>query len=243
MQCLQQIRAAFQTKILAQHPGLGADAIEPYSRLMCRHALRLAAQDADAIESDPDRRHEHDVMKAIFAEEMDALRDALPHVANRLEAQTGDDKRRATLLAIQTMDAFINGGNRTPPLSLKAIRARVDVGSYLLSQWDRHDKELPAYRYWQHRLMVWLLVGEFEAPGVLSPFAPEHPEHTAEMCEQLFSVEIAALKDLTEAKLRRAVQRSDTEARAMTEMEAVLDALQRQFVGDALEPPADWLAQ
>ena len=102
MQRLQQIRAAFQTKILAQHPGLGVDAIEPYCRLMCRHALRLVAQDVDAMESDLDQRYEHDVMNAIFAEEMDTLRDVLPHVADRLEAQTGGDKRRATLLAIRT---------------------------------------------------------------------------------------------------------------------------------------------
>ena len=91
--------------------------------------------------------------------------------------------------------------------------------------------------------MVWLLAGAFEAPGLLSPFEPEHPEHTAEMCEQVFSVEIAALKDVVKAKLSRAVHRRDTEARAMTKMEAVLDALQQEFVGDQPEPPVDWLAR
>jgi hypothetical protein len=134
MRRLAKIRSAIQAKILAQYPQLNEEAIEPYCRLMCRHVLSLAAQDADAFDADPALGHECRVLEASFAEEMAALRDVLPEVLDALDAQAGDDDSRVEPLAIQTMEAFINGEVQPTPLSLEAIRARVDAGTYLLSR-------------------------------------------------------------------------------------------------------------
>jgi hypothetical protein len=240
MQRLAQIRAAIQSKILGQYPELSADAIEPYCRLMCRRALALAAKDADAIEGDPELKREHDLMRVTLAEEADALRNALPEVIEDIKSHAGDDHLPIPRLAIQVMETFINGGLGTPPLSLEAIRARVDTGSYLISRWGDREEELPAYTYWQHRLMVWFLAMEFDAPGMLNPYDPEHPEHKAEFCENMFRVEIAALRRLIDQTARRVIKISASDERNMRRSMAVLDELQRQFVGDRPEPPADW---
>ena len=239
MQRLKQIRAAIQAKILAQYPGLSADATEPYCRLICRRALSLAARDADALEANPELRHERDVLVATFADEMAALKAAMPEVIARIEAQARDDDSRVTPLAIRTMEAFLNGEGRSTPLSLEALRARVDAGSYLLSRWGGREEELPAYVYEQHRFMVWMLAMEFDAPGLLNAADPEHPEGKAEMCEELSAIEIAALKRLIKTSVRCAQGRAATEEQAMTRGMAVMDELQRQFVGNRLEHEED----
>jgi hypothetical protein len=237
VQQLQQIRAAIKAKVLAQYPQLGADAIEPYCRMLCLSALKLAGREVDKLDADPELGLERDVMAATFPEEMAAIEEALDEESDRIDAEAGDDERVAKRLALQSLEAFVNGRVEAPPLTLEELRARVDTGSYLLSHWGgREGKELSAYMYWQHRWMVWMLAGEFDAPGLLHPEDPEHPEGKAQMCEEFFPIEIAALKALVEAKVRRACQHTETEAQAMAQMEAVLDTLQRQFVGERPEP-------
>jgi hypothetical protein len=250
MQRLAKIRAAIQAKILAQYPAQSADAIEPYCRLLCRRALALAATEADAIEADLELKREDDCLRVTLAkeavelqlaEEADALREAIPEVIEAIDAQAGDDDRRLEDVAGHVMQTFINGGVGIPPLSLEAIRARVDTGSYLISRWGGRDKELPAYAYWQHRAMVCMLAMEFDAPGMLNPYHPEHPEGKAEMCEELFPIEIAALRRLIRQAVRRVFAPKASAARNRRRFMAALDTLQRQFVGAAPEPPTDWL--
>jgi hypothetical protein len=246
MQRLARIRAAIQAKVLAQYPELSADAIEPYCRLLCRKAVNFAGKDTDAIEADPEVTREQEFMRVTLTEEANALRDILPEVVEEiiegLDPDAEDDDRYVKPVAIDVMETFINGGKGTPPLSLEAIRARVDTGTYLVSHWGERDKgyELPAYAYWQHRLMVWMLAGELEAPGLLNPFDPEHPECKAAFCQEVFPVEITALKVFVNVRLKRAVRRRLTEAQNTARLKALLDRLERQFVGDEPERPADW---
>jgi hypothetical protein len=229
-----EIRAAIQGKILAQSPHLSADASEPYCRLICRRALRLVAREAEGPEDDAELQDERQVLETTFGEEIATLRRTIAAVCDRIATHAGDNERLATGLAEQTANAFIYGGGRMIPLSLKAIRARVDAGSYLLSRWGGKTCALPAEVYAQHRLMVWLLAVGCDAPGLLNPLNPKHPEGKAEMCETLFDVEIAALKALLEAHGRRVGWRAATKAQAEAELKPLLRELERRFVGDDL---------
>jgi hypothetical protein len=238
MSRLARIRATIQATIQAQPPALSLDAIEPYCRLICRRALVLAATESAAIAAEPALRDEQAFMASTFAKEMAALRDALDELADYVETQT-DDEHQARALASDLMEAFIQGEPPTTPLSVEALRARVDAGSYLMSRWGGHHGELSAYIYYQHRWMVWMLAMGFDAPGVLKPDDPTYPEGKAEMCEHLFPVEIAALKHLIKDGLHAVVWWGASEAQNMDRGMAALNALQRQFVGDPVEPPDD----
>jgi hypothetical protein len=243
MQRLAQIRAAIQSKILQQYPEFTADAIEPYCRLICRRALAMAAKNAGAIDADPELTRENDLMRVTLTEEADALRDAIPEIIEDIKAHTRDDDLPVEHVAIHVMETFINGGLGIPPLSLEAIRTRVDTGSYLVSRWSGRAENLPARAYWEHRFMVWMLATEFDAPGMLDPYDPEQPERKAEFCEYLFPIEIAALRRLIDHTARRVIKRGASEERNMHRSMTAVDKLKRQFVGEQPEPPADCLNQ
>jgi hypothetical protein len=243
MQRLARIRAAIQRKILQQYPELSADAIEPYCRLLCRKALDFMTKDTETLEADPQVRRDQAIMGVSLAAEADELRDALEEVIERVAPDADDDEHDVRPLVRDVMETFINGGLGTPPLPLDAIRARVDTGSYLISRWSDRDEDLPAYAYWQHRVMVWMLALGCDAPGMIDPLNPEHPEEKAEFCAYIFPVEIAALKRLIAQAAKRVIKRDASDERNMRRGRAALDELQRQFVGEQPEPPADWLAR
>jgi hypothetical protein len=231
---LLEIRAAIQGKILAQAPQLSADASEPYCRLICRRALRLVAREIGELDTHDALQPERHFLEQTFGEEIAALRHAFFAECDRIAAQAVDAECRVASLANPIFDAFVYGEAQAMPRSLKAIRARVDAGLYLLSRWGGKIRELPAEVHAEHRLMVWLLALEYDAPGLPNPLHPELPEGKAETCETLFAVEIAALKALLEAHGRRVMRRAATKAHAEAELEPLLDELERRFVGDDL---------
>jgi hypothetical protein len=231
---LLEIRAAIQAKILAQSPQLSADASEPYCRLICRRALRLVAREIGELDTDPALQPERHLLEQTFGEEIAALRHDFFAECDRIAAQAADAECPAASLVISTFDAFIYGEAQATPRSLKAIRARVDAGLYLVSRWGGKKDGLPADKSMQHRQMVWLLALGCDAPGLLHPLDPHDPEQWAAMCETLFEVEITALKGLLGTHGRRVVRRAATKAQAEAELETLLDELERRFVGDDL---------
>jgi hypothetical protein len=152
------------------------------------------AREVAGLDADPARRRERQLLEEAFGEEIAALRHAFPAEYDAIAAQATETERPAESLASPVFDAFIYGEPQPTPLSLEAIRARVDVGWSLVRRWGGHEDGPPAHLHRQHREMVWLLALGCEAPGLLDPLDPQYPERWAEMCETLFDVEIAALK-------------------------------------------------
>jgi hypothetical protein len=89
------------------------------------------------------------------------------------------------------------------------------------------------------RIMVFMLALNFDAPGLLNSLDPEYPERKAELCQKLFQLEIAALRGLIKASVRRVQRRTHTEEQAVAKGMRVMRKLQRQFVGDRSVPHYD----